>query len=211
MDYIMKGVSRRPGMETMPISGFLQGKPVPPLDVMLFGGVVLPWCGVRRVCPWCRCPVFFSSLMADGMVSCFPLLFSSFAFFLFLFFVSFSRFRPRRAPDGAHGAPCQRARLDSRMMLDTPWNSPVRNRIQAWRMRGSAAGRRGLSASSDRLDGSGSVSGRGSCGCVSSRAGGLSAGRGGSGGSSWTTCHRSSAACSMQAPSGRCAMFDSVR
>ena len=91
------------------------------------------------------------------------------------------------------------------------------NRIQARRMRGSEAGRRGLSASSDRPggsgfgSGSGSVSGRGSCGRVSSRACGLSAGRGGSGGSSWTTCHRPSAACSMQAPSGRCAMFVPVR
>ncbi|WP_267958533.1 hypothetical protein, partial [Bifidobacterium longum] len=184
-------------METMPKPGFLQGKTIPPLDVMLFGGVVF-------AVVWCPSCVFlvsvsclFSSLMADGMVS-YRVFLSCFFFFcssfLFLFFVSFFRFRPRHAPDGAHGAPCQRARLDSRMMLDTPWNSPVRNRIQAWRMRGSAAGRRGLSASSDRLGGSGSVSGRGSCGCVSSRAGGLSAGRGGgSGGSSGTTCQRSSA------------------
>ena len=111
MDYIMKGVSRRPGMETMPISGFLQGKPVPPLDVMLFGGVVLPWCGVRRVCPWCRCPVFFSFLMADGMVSyrVFLSCFSSFALFSFSsFFVVFVR--GLRRTSGGRAAVCSTGR-----------------------------------------------------------------------------------------------------
>lgn len=62
MDYIMKGVSRRPGMEIMPISGFLQGKPVLPLDVMLFCGVVFAvvWCPSCVSLVSVSCLFFFS-------------------------------------------------------------------------------------------------------------------------------------------------------
>ena len=104
MDYIMKGVSRRPGMETMPKPGCLQGKPVPPLDVMLV-------CGVVFAVVWCPSCVFlvsvsclFSSLMADGMVSyrvflsCFFFLcFLSFPLLCFLFSFSSAACAGRRA------------------------------------------------------------------------------------------------------------------
>ncbi|MBN7936381.1 hypothetical protein [Bifidobacterium longum] len=60
----MKGKSRRPGTETMPKPGFLQGKTIPPLDVMLF-------CGVVSVMVWCPSRVFLgvgvlSFFFSDG-------------------------------------------------------------------------------------------------------------------------------------------------
>ena len=107
-----------------PISGFLQGKPVPPLDVMLFCGVVFAvvWCLLRVFLVSVSC--LFSFLMADGMVSCrvFLSCFFFLCFFLFLFFVSFFRFRPRHAPD---------ARRRARRPFDGVWDDASRVRIGA--------------------------------------------------------------------------------
>ncbi|WP_250243710.1 hypothetical protein [Bifidobacterium longum] len=94
-----------------PISGFLQGKTIPPLDVMLFCGVVsaVAWCPLRVFLVSVSC--LFSFLMADGMVSyrVFLSCFSSFALFSFSsFFVVFVR--GLRRTSGGRAAVCSTGR-----------------------------------------------------------------------------------------------------